>query len=126
MLKSKSKSGGFRKSSFGLAGGAPIVQSFSAPMRASSYISEEEDDADFAVRQMDVSSSGNITATFSIPGLMSVPSDDVAHNVTIAKLDLDAKMTWVAVPKVDTKVHLNVRIFLDMLQRQTDAHIGQN
>jgi len=69
-----------------------------------------------SVRQMNVSSSGNITATFAVPGFMTVPSDDVAHNVTIAKLGLDAKMTWVSVPKLDTKVHLNVCIIFILLQ----------
>ena len=59
-------------------------------------------------RGLQVSSKGNITATFSVPGLMSIPSDNVAHKVTIAKLSLDATMQWVSVPKRDTKVHLKV------------------
>ena len=87
-------------------GAAPIVMLESAEVGGG-----WNDAPGLSVRQMNVSSSGNITATFSVPGFMSVPSDDVAHNVTIAKLELDAKMTWVAVPKVDTKVHLNVSIF---------------
>ncbi|KAH6907606.1 hypothetical protein BKA70DRAFT_360154 [Coprinopsis sp. MPI-PUGE-AT-0042] len=54
----------------------------------------------------DVTSKGNITATFTIPGLMSIPSDGVAHNVTIAQLSLDANMEWVSIPKLEAKVHL--------------------
>jgi Domain of unknown function (DUF4139) len=51
---------------------------------------------------------GNVSATFSVPGKMSIPSDASSHNVTIVQLKLDAKMTWVSVPRKDTKVHLSV------------------
>jgi Domain of unknown function (DUF4139) len=51
---------------------------------------------------------GNVSATFSVPGKMSIPSDGSSHNVTIVQLKLDAKMTWVSVPRKDTKVHLSV------------------
>jgi hypothetical protein len=59
-------------------------------------------------RELVVSSKGNITATFQVPGLISVPTDDESHNVTIAELNLDATMSWVAVPKKEVKVHLTV------------------
>jgi len=55
-------------------------------------------------------SKGNISATFQVPGLIHIPSDGIVHNVTIAKLDLDAKMSWVCVPKKDTKTHLKAKI----------------
>lgn len=61
-------------------------------------------------RGLEVSSKGNITATFSVPGLMNIPSDGVSHNVTIVKLSLDATMEWVAVPKREAKVHLKANI----------------
>ncbi|EAU80890.1 mucoidy inhibitor A [Coprinopsis cinerea okayama7 len=61
---------------------------------------------DIQHRNLEVSSKGNISATFSVPGLMTIPSDNVAHNVTIVKLELDADMEWVSVPKRETKVHL--------------------
>ncbi|KAF8867671.1 hypothetical protein BD779DRAFT_1794936, partial [Infundibulicybe gibba] len=57
-------------------------------------------------RGLDVSSKGNVSATFRIPGLISIPSDGGSHNVTIVELKLDAAMSWVAVPKRDAKVHL--------------------
>lgn len=59
---------------------------------------------------LDVSSTGNVNATFQVPGLISIPSDGIIHNVTIAKLTLDAAMSWVCVPKKDTKTHLNAKI----------------
>ena len=62
-------------------------------------------------RGLDVSSQGNVSATFQVPGLISIPSDDIFHNVTITKLSLDAMMSWVCVPKNDTKTHLNVSLF---------------
>jgi hypothetical protein len=62
-----------------------------------------------AHRGLVVSSKGNINATFRVPGLISIPSDGQSHNVTIVQLRLDASMTWVSVPKEDTKTHLKVR-----------------
>ena len=69
----------------------------------------EEVRAPIKHRVLEVSSKGNVSATFSVPGLMSVPSDGVGHMVTIVKLELAATMEWVAVPKVQAKVHLKVR-----------------
>jgi len=60
-------------------------------------------------RGLRVSSKGNVSATFGVPGLINIPSDGDAHNVTIVKLGLDATMSWVCVPKKDGKVHLKVR-----------------
>jgi hypothetical protein len=57
---------------------------------------------------MAVSSKGGISATFRVPGLITIPSDSASHNVTIAQLKLDASMSWVTVPKVDAKTHLKV------------------
>ncbi|KAF9559709.1 hypothetical protein CPC08DRAFT_708583 [Agrocybe pediades] len=61
-------------------------------------------------RTLQVSSKGNLSATFAVPGLMNVPSDNVGHNVTIVKLELDADMSWVCVPKQDTRVRLKAKI----------------
>ena len=55
-----------------------------------------------------VTSKGNVNATFEIPGKITIPSDNEQHNVTIAELDLEATMSWVCVPKGDTRVHLKV------------------
>ena len=58
-----------------------------------------------------VSSKGDITATFSIPGLITIPSDGASHNVTITELELDADMSWISVPKKSPKAHLTVHSF---------------
>jgi hypothetical protein len=60
-------------------------------------------------QSMAVSSRGSISATFRVPGLITIPSDGASHNVTIAQLKLEASMSWVTVPKVDPKTHLKVR-----------------
>ena len=73
---------------------------------------EDEDEEMFRHRESHVSSKGAVSATFSIPGLINVPSDGTGHNVTIARLSLDATMTWVCVPKKDTRVHLKVLLLL--------------
>ena len=63
-------------------------------------------------RGLAVSSKGNISATFTVPGTITIPSDGVAHNVTIVQLSLDSTMSWVSVPKMDAKTHLNVSLRL--------------
>ena len=79
--------------------------------RAQSYMLAEGVGAEaIEHRGLEVSSRGNVSATFSVPGLMSIPSDNVAHNVTIVKLSLDATMEWVTVPKREAKVHLKVSV----------------
>jgi len=59
-------------------------------------------------RGLVVSSKGDITATFSVPGLMTIPSDGASHNVTITQLELEAVMSWISVPKKSPKAHLTV------------------
>lgn len=59
-------------------------------------------------RGLSVSSKGGISATFRVPGSITVPSDGAAHNVTVTQLKLDASMSWVTVPKIDAKTHLKV------------------
>lgn len=63
-------------------------------------------------QQTTVASKGNVNATFEVPGLISIPSDGVAHNVTIVQLQLEATMSWVSVPKKDPNTHLSVRPLL--------------
>ena len=59
-------------------------------------------------RSAAVSSKGNVSATFSIPGTITIPSDLNEHNVTIIQLKLDAIISWLAVPKLDSKTHISV------------------
>ncbi|TFK38940.1 hypothetical protein BDQ12DRAFT_745564 [Crucibulum laeve] len=61
-------------------------------------------------RTTTISSQGNVNATYAISGIITIPSDGVAHNVTIAELDLNAEMSWVSVPKRDSRTHVNARI----------------
>lgn len=48
------------------------------------------------------------TPVLRVPGLVTVPSDNAAHTLTITQLDLDAAMSWIAVPKEHARVHLQV------------------
>ncbi|KAF7316560.1 hypothetical protein MIND_00175300 [Mycena indigotica] len=57
-----------------------------------------------------VTSRGNVSATFRVPGQVTIPSDGEAHNFTIVELNLQATMSWVTVPKVDTKAHITAKI----------------
>ncbi|KAF5389962.1 hypothetical protein D9757_003569 [Collybiopsis confluens] len=50
-------------------------------------------------------------SVFQVPGLISVPCDNEAHHVTVVELkELETKLLWYAVPKMDTRVHLNAKI----------------
>ncbi|KAF7367406.1 hypothetical protein MSAN_00803200 [Mycena sanguinolenta] len=73
---------------------------------------EEDDDMDMDMEYAvaSVSSKGNVSATFRVPGLVTIPCDGDAHNFTIVQLNLKAAMSWVSVPKIDPKTHLNARI----------------
>jgi hypothetical protein len=103
----------FRASSATMLASAPGAPPPPAPMMSRgmdmdilSSLSENQ----MQHRGLQVSSKGNVSATFGVPGLINIPSDGVGHNVTIVKLGLDATMSWVCVPKKDGKVHLKVRL----------------
>uniref|UniRef100_A0A0W0EWT0 Mucoidy inhibitor a n=1 Tax=Moniliophthora roreri TaxID=221103 RepID=A0A0W0EWT0_MONRR len=57
-----------------------------------------------------VSSKGSVSATFRVPGLVNIPSDNGERSFTIVELELNALMTWFSVPKIDTRVHLKAQI----------------
>ncbi|KAJ7315008.1 hypothetical protein DFH08DRAFT_894443 [Mycena albidolilacea] len=57
-----------------------------------------------------VMSTGNVNATFRVPGLVTIPCDGAAHNFTIVELRPQAVMSWVAVPKREAKTHLTAHI----------------
>ncbi|CAK5279898.1 unnamed protein product [Mycena citricolor] len=60
--------------------------------------------------EAEVTSKGNVSATFRVPGSVNIPSDGHPHNFTIVELDFEAAMSWVSVPKKDAKTHLSARI----------------
>lgn len=59
-----------------------------------------------------VSNKGDIVATFTIPGLITVPNDEGKHNVTVAELTMETTLMWYAIPAVDRMVHLKVFFYL--------------
>jgi hypothetical protein len=66
----------------------------------------------FAPASAIVTSRGNVSATFDVPGTITIPSDGAAHNVTITELNnLEAAMSWIAIPKCDARTRLSVCIF---------------
>ncbi|KAF8150953.1 hypothetical protein B0H34DRAFT_665975 [Crassisporium funariophilum] len=85
-------------------------------MRHRKITAPDPDDLDFnewASEGTFITSKGNVSATFRIPGMTTIPhedEDDEMHNVTIADLDLEAVMSWVCIPKGDQRVHLKATI----------------
>ncbi|KAF8901316.1 hypothetical protein CPB84DRAFT_1679836 [Gymnopilus junonius] len=57
-----------------------------------------------------VISKGNLNATFVIPGLITVPTESTNLTFTIQNLDLQSKLSWIAIPKHDTKSRLTAKI----------------
>ncbi|TDL26898.1 hypothetical protein BD410DRAFT_782988 [Rickenella mellea] len=84
-----------------------IQEEYSAP---AGLVDDDDYDRLMTHREVNVSSKGNVSATFRVPGLITVPSDGQHHNVTIVQLKLDAALSWIAVPKEDTKTHLKAKI----------------
>ncbi|KIM43920.1 hypothetical protein M413DRAFT_25436 [Hebeloma cylindrosporum] len=71
----------------------------------------DEDDLEYDEHQVtQITSTGSVNATFRIPGRTTIPTDGEEHSVTIADLKLDAKVTWVCIPKTDTRGHLEANI----------------
>ena len=78
-------------------------------------------------RGLVVSSKGDITATFTVPGLMTIPNDGSSHNVTITQLELEAVMSWISVPKKSPKAHLTVRSHCFLLFASSfSGYTGEN
>ncbi|KAJ2921387.1 hypothetical protein H1R20_g15702, partial [Candolleomyces eurysporus] len=65
---------------------------------------------EMSIQTSAITSKGGVSATFAVPGLITIPSDGADHGVTIATLELDAKMSWVSIPKKDTKTYLSAKI----------------
>ncbi|KAK7448806.1 hypothetical protein VKT23_013536 [Stygiomarasmius scandens] len=90
-------------------------------LNSSSVIEEEAEDASsdglyvayapsMAQASASVSSKGNVSATFKVPGLVNIPSGTGERSFTIVELNLGAAMSWVAVPKEEAKVALKAKI----------------
>ncbi|KAF7325513.1 hypothetical protein MKEN_00400300 [Mycena kentingensis (nom. inval.)] len=98
-------------------GGAPPAPAALSQLRYRRFEEEGEDGIEerrsaepMNVLGASVTSKGNVSATFRVPGQVSIPSDNEAHNFTIVELSLQAAMSWVCVPRVDTKAHINAKI----------------
>ncbi|KAG5640964.1 hypothetical protein DXG03_006525 [Asterophora parasitica] len=89
---------------------APLLKSRAVKRGKSALTDSEYSAPTVAHRELQVTSKGTVSATFEVPGLISIPSDNAAHNVTIAELKLGATMSWVCVPKKDSKMHLSAKI----------------
>ena len=55
----------------------------------------------------DVTQQG-VNALFKVPGVITIPTDGREHNVTIATLVPEAKLSWLVVPSVSENVHIIV------------------
>lgn len=69
-----------------------------------------ESTMDFSITQREtvVANQGNLSASFQVPGFITVPNDGEVHTVTVVELQLEATMAWVGIPRAVPKVHIKV------------------
>ena len=86
------------------------------PVAIQTEVEESDDDRGLALFDEEmayagssVTSKGNVTATYRIPGQVTIPADGTEKTFTIVELKLDASMSWISVPKIDQQTHLKVR-----------------
>jgi len=70
----------------------------------------DDNDLSFVHEISHVSSHGHVNATFRVPGLTTITSDAEGQRVTIAELELESKISWLCIPRVNSNVHLEVRL----------------
>ncbi|KAJ6588623.1 hypothetical protein B0H19DRAFT_923139 [Mycena capillaripes] len=85
-------------------------RSYSRRSRSRSRSESSDQEPEMAIEEAAVTSTGNVSATFRVPGLVTIPCDNAAHNFTIVELRPKATMSWVAVPKREAKTHLTAHI----------------
>lgn len=64
-------------------------------------------------RAVSISNKGSVTATFRIPGYISVPSDTQQHNVTISTFEFKARLLWRTVPKANVRAYMEVSFIIE-------------
>lgn len=62
-----------------------------------------------------------LSVSYGVEGESTIPSDGVAHQVSVAVLAFDSKVTHVCCPKIDPRVYLQVRFYLVLRKRDADA-----
>ncbi|KAF8761782.1 hypothetical protein RHS01_00857 [Rhizoctonia solani] len=60
------------------------------------------------IRQASEVDTGVLSATFKIPGISNIPSDEGNHKVLICSLDLQINPEWICIPRKDEAVFLRV------------------
>ena len=58
-----------------------------------------------------------IAISYSITGESTIPSDGVEHQVSVAVLPFDTKISYVTIPRIDPRVYLQVTNILFLVSR---------
>ncbi|KAL0577863.1 hypothetical protein V5O48_004135 [Marasmius crinis-equi] len=101
--------------------GAQAKIALAAVSTAEEMAEESDDDMGFGLFNGDsdvelepavaaVVSKGALSATFRVPGLVTIPPTNDQQTFTIVELKLDSLMQWFSIPKVDARVHLKAKI----------------
>ncbi|KAF4579599.1 hypothetical protein EYR36_001417 [Pleurotus pulmonarius] len=67
---------------------------------------------DFSITQREtvVANQGNLSASFQVPGFITVPNDGEVHTVTVVELQLEATMAWIGIPRAVPRVHIKAKV----------------
>jgi hypothetical protein len=52
-----------------------------------------------------------LSVSYTVEGESTIPSDGLAHQVSVAVLSFESKVTYVCCPKIEARVYLQVRFF---------------
>ncbi|KAL4257329.1 Conserved hypothetical protein CHP02231 [Pleurotus pulmonarius] len=72
----------------------------------------------------------DIYTAYIVPDKVSVPSSGNSCNVTITRLEFDTKLSWITVPKRDTRVHMQATVRNDsefiLIPGQNSVYVDGN
>ncbi|KAJ8519108.1 hypothetical protein ONZ45_g3933 [Pleurotus djamor] len=85
------------------------VDQYSSAVQDANFAKKKKK-ANMQHREAVVTNKGNLSTSFSVPGLVSIPSRLDSQSITITQLSLDATMHWLTLPRAEAKVHLKATI----------------
>ncbi|KIY53413.1 mucoidy inhibitor A, partial [Fistulina hepatica ATCC 64428] len=94
---------------YALAPPAVQVSRSMAPREQTSDSRSTTPEPEVTYNVMDVTSTGDVNATFQVPGTIDIPCDGCDHHVTITELRFDATVELVSVPKRDNRVFMRAK-----------------
>lgn len=97
--------------SFGSAAVPPTAEPPAAAQRDDDAFSNFEEVTIPTSESTTVVTESPLSVSYAVEGESTIPSDGVAHQVSIVVLSFESKVTYVCCPRIEARVYLQVRIF---------------